>query len=200
MSLILKHQVPYGEFQVYSQKPDMAFTQVKQIHSDVIVDSISELSQCEADGIISYNDKNNNFNLCIVTADCVPLYVCGEKGYAMIHAGWRGLHHNIILNQKIKNLEPSFAYIGPHISQKNYQVTDDFLKYFPNSNCLEKDPQYKDRYKLSLKHEAIYQLKQLNSDIHIECSDICTYDHLELHSFRKDSTTSRNWNIFVYRE
>jgi polyphenol oxidase len=199
VSLIYKKTVPHGEFHVYSQKPDIPFTCVKQIHSDIIVDSKSELSHYKADGIISSNGSKNNFNLCIVTADCLPVYICGEKGYAMIHAGWRGLHKKIIQNEKIKSILPTYAYIGPHIGQKNYQVLDEFHTYFPHSNCLEVDPEDTQRFKLSLLKEAQYQLKQINAKIIIENADICTFDHKELHSFRQNSTTSRNWNIFVYR-
>jgi polyphenol oxidase len=202
MSLIVEFQVPGGLFQIYSQKPDITFTKVKQIHSDIVVESKSELSHLEADGIISFNElnKNEHFNLCIVTADCLPLYICGEKGYAMLHAGWKGLQKKIIQSPKIKKLKPYYAFIGPHIGQNNYQVGAEFCNYFPHSNCLIEDQTESDKFKLSLEIEAHYQLKQLNPEIIIKKANICTFDHEKFHSYRKDSTMSRNWNIFVYRE
>ena len=199
MSLIYEHNTSKGIFQTYSQKPDIPFTKVKQIHSEIIVKSQQELSQCEADGIISLFGETH-FNLCIVTADCLPIYICGEKGIAMLHAGWQGLKKKIILNSKIKNLNPQYALIGPHICQNHYQVGAEFLQYFENSKCLIPDKNQANKYKLSLEQEASYQLKKLNPDITIESSSLCTFEHKELHSYRSDSTMSRNWNIFVYRD
>ena len=118
----------------------------------------------------------------------------------MVHAGWQGLHKEIILDSKIKNLNPQYAFIGPHICQNHYQVGAEFLKYFENSKCLIPDKIEANKYKLSLEQEASYQLKKLNQDITIESSPLCTFQHKELHSYRSDSTMSRNWNIFVYQD
>ena len=199
MSKVLEHKVPNGIFQTYSQKPDMTFTNVKQIHSEIVVKSEQELSQCEADGIISLFGEAH-INLCIVTADCLPIYICGEKGLAMLHAGWQGLQKEIILDSKIKKIIPQYAFIGPHICQNHYQVGPEFLQYFSNTDCLIADQANPNKYKLSLEQEACYQLRKLNKDILIERSSLCTFEHDELHSYRYDSTTSRNWNIFVYRD
>jgi hypothetical protein len=78
----------------------------------------------------------------ILTADCVPIliYDNSSKIIAAVHAGWKGAYKNII-NKVIKfmvkkgcqrkNIQ---AAIGPCISQKNYDVKDDFLKKFIKKN------------------------------------------------------------------
>ena len=203
MSLIESHIVPGGEFRVYSQKPDIPLTRVKQVHSKTILEwsNKSELdySSIEADGLVSQDLKAES-NLCIVTADCLPVFIAGKKGYAMLHAGWRGLHQEIIKQESISNLEPFFAFIGPHISQKNYQVGEEFNQYFPHSNCLKPDPKSEDKRLFSQYKEAEHQLKKINPNMEIKVSKSCTFDHPELHSYRKDGTTSRNWNVFIYRD
>jgi polyphenol oxidase len=199
MSLVYSKIVPRGEFRVYSQKPDIPFTKVKQTHSDIIVKSKQELSQCEADGIIC-KDSEAPSNLCIVTADCLPIYLCGEKGVAMIHAGWKGLQKKILFNQLIKEIKPHYAFIGPHICQYHYQVGEEFREHFKNEKSLKKDELEDHKLKFSLENEALFQLKQLNQQIIIESSNLCTFDHSKLHSYRRNSTMSRNWNIFVYRD
>lgn len=203
MSLIESHTVPSGEFRVYSQKPDIPLTRVKQVHSKTILEwedgSELDYSSQEADGLVS-SKLSANTNLCIVTADCLPVFIAGKKGYAMLHAGWRGLQQKIIQQKSIHELQPYFAFIGPHISQKQYQVGEEFLQYFPHSDCLKPDPEQSDKRLFSQFKEAEHQLKELNPHMEIKVSNSCTYEHPFLHSYRKDGTTSRNWNVFIYRD
>ena len=203
MSLIESVKVPNGEFRVYSQRPDVALTQVKQVHGKTIVRWNStindQLKDYEADGIFVHH-KEKGQNLCIITADCLPIYIYGTKGLAMLHAGWKSLHQKIILQQEIRDLAPSYAYIGPHICQQHYQVSEEFQAYFPDSGCLEADIDSPGKLKFSLLKEASHQLKQLSTNIEIQSSNLCTFESTHLHSYRKDSTMSRNWNLFIYRD
>ena len=89
----------------------------------------------KADAIITDQKK---LPIGILTADCTPIliYDNSSKFIAAIHAGWKGAYKNIIskvinfmVNKgcKRKNI---YAAIGPCISQKNYNVKNDFLKRF----------------------------------------------------------------------
>ena len=66
----------------------------------------------------------------VLTADCLPIAVCGEGGVAMIHAGWRGLVAGI-LERGVETLRdigvrgPLTAAIGPGAGVCCYEVGDE---------------------------------------------------------------------------
>jgi len=76
--------------------------------------------------------------IAILTADCAPilLYDKNKEMVAAIHAGWKGAHKDIIIKVvKFMIKKGCFpknitAAIGPCISNKNYQVREDFIKKF----------------------------------------------------------------------
>ena len=77
--------------------------------------------------------------LIIQTADCVPviLYCDESRSMAAIHSGWRGSVQNIVsktinLMQKEydANVKKMYAYIGPYIAQKDYEVGYEVAMYF----------------------------------------------------------------------
>jgi len=113
-----------------------------QIHSDKIVfvnkDYIIN-KKFKADAIVTNRRK---LPIGILTADCVPILIYDNvsKMIAAIHAGWKGAYKDII-NKVIKFMEKKgchrkniHAAIGPCISQKNYNVGEDFLKKFIKKN------------------------------------------------------------------
>ena len=74
----------------------------------------------------------------VLTADCVPILIYDkkEKIISAIHAGWKGAYNGIIKNVvkfllkngcESKNL---IAAIGPCISQRSYEVKNDFRSRF----------------------------------------------------------------------
>jgi len=114
-----------------------------QIHSNkfIYISKKSKISKkkIKADAIIT---DQKNLPLGILTADCVPILICDDnsKIIAAIHAGWKGAYKGII-NKVIKfmlkkgcNRKNIYAVIGPCISQKNYNVKEDFLKKFIKKN------------------------------------------------------------------
>jgi YfiH family protein len=66
----------------------------------------------------------------VMTADCLPILLCNRAGneVAAIHAGWRGLQAGVIeatiaaLHSPAKDM---MAWIGPGISQANFEVGDE---------------------------------------------------------------------------
>ena len=88
-----------------------------------------------ADAIITNQKK---IPIAVLTADCVPILIYENKKniVAAIHAGWKGAFKGIIKNVikfmlklgcKRKNIT---AAVGPCISQKNYNVKEDFRRKF----------------------------------------------------------------------
>ncbi len=86
----------------------------------------------------------------ILTADCAPVLFMGfkEDGCPVIgaaHAGWQGALHAVIENtlDTMKKLgarkESLKACVGPCISQKSYEVGNDFMLPFLQENENSKD-------------------------------------------------------------
>ena len=76
--------------------------------------------------------------IAVLTADCAPvlIYENDLKMIAAIHVGWKGAFKDIVtkvIKFMIKKgcaVENMTAVIGPSISQKNYEVKEDFKKKF----------------------------------------------------------------------
>ncbi len=135
----------------------------------------------KADAIITNQKK---LPIGILTADCVPILIFDgiSKIAAAIHAGWRGAFKGIIsrvinfmIRQgcKRKNI---YVAIGPSISQKDYNVKEDFFRRF-----LKKDKKNKIFFKkrkgfiyFNLPKYVISQLKSLK---------ITNIDHININTF-----------------
>ena len=111
---------------------------VRQTHSNkfIFIDKrYNNKDKPKADAIIT---NLKNFPIAVLTADCAPILVYDEKMkmIAAIHAGWKGAFKGIInkvinfMIQKGCKLESITASIGPSISQKNYEVKEDFKRKF----------------------------------------------------------------------
>jgi YfiH family protein len=109
-----------------------------QIHSNkfIFIDKkYNNKNKPKADAIIT---DQINLPIAVLTADCAPILIYDDKikMIAAIHAGWKGAFKGII-NKVIKfmikkgcDLENITAVIGPSISQKNYEVKQDFKRKF----------------------------------------------------------------------
>ncbi|MSP06894.1 MAG: peptidoglycan editing factor PgeF [Candidatus Fonsibacter sp.] len=114
---------------------------LKQYHSNKIInfDNFLEKKRYKADGIITSYPK---FSFGILTADCIPILVADKKNktIAAIHSGWKGANSGIIENlirkfkQKKSKISNLIVAIGPCISQKSYEVKEDFVKKIKTKN------------------------------------------------------------------
>tara|TARA_Y100000591_G_scaffold151500_1_gene130299 strand:+ start:1757 stop:2515 length:759 start_codon:yes stop_codon:yes gene_type:complete len=106
----------------------------------------------------------------ILTADCAPVLIFDNKLkiISAIHAGWKGAYKGII--QKVikefkkrgsesKNL---IAAVGPCISQKNYEIQNDFKKKFLKQSKKNKFffKKIKNKTYFSLNKYIVSQLKE----------------------------------------
>ncbi len=74
----------------------------------------------------------------VMTADCLPILVCNRDGteVAAIHAGWRGLQAGVIqatLASMVSANERLMAWVGPGISQGNFEVGEEVRTAFVDS-------------------------------------------------------------------
>jgi YfiH family protein len=97
----------------------------------------------KADSLIT-NVKN--IAIGVLTADCVPILIYDKDKdiISAIHAGWKGAYKGII-NNTIKffiksgsNVKNLIAIIGPCISEKNYEVKNNFKDKFIKKNIINK--------------------------------------------------------------
>eukprot|EP00828_Plagiopyla_frontata_P048000 TRINITY_DN9053_c0_g1_i3.p3 TRINITY_DN9053_c0_g1~~TRINITY_DN9053_c0_g1_i3.p3 ORF type:complete len:180 (-),score=28.93 TRINITY_DN9053_c0_g1_i3:555-1094(-) len=118
---------------------------LKQIHSDkVLVYSLDKyIKDMEGDAIVT---QEKNVAIGVFTADCVPIILVDKiKGViAAIHSGWKGTFDSITL-KTIEKMKNEFkcdnsnikAYIGAHIRQCCYEVSEDLKDKF-----IQKKKQY----------------------------------------------------------
>lgn len=111
-----------------------------QVHSDIVIKIDKEIENLKpADALIT---DRQDVLLGVLTADCAPMIVLGEKYYGILHAGWKGLISGILeniinkflsLGEKKQNLN---IFVGPHLKQKSFEVKDDFIQIL-KKNILE---------------------------------------------------------------
>jgi YfiH family protein len=186
--VLFEKSLPSGKYIVFSDKPKVEVLTVKQTHSSIVLNEMS-CQGLEADAIVGtqLNPK------AILTADCLPIIVLGKKGHAVVHAGWRGLKSEILLSSEIAKLDPFYAFIGPHISVAHYEVQADFKNEFNDDLFIESRSE---KLFFNLSKVAKAQLSEAYKNIRIEESEICTFSNINFHSYRRDKTTKRNWNVY----
>jgi len=166
----------------------------KQVHEDKI-NTVSSFGSCgESDALIT---RKKNLGLAISSADCPAIFIYDpkEKVIAAVHSGWRGTEKKILRKtiQKLKtdfNSDPSnlICYIGPSISQRNYEVKDDVATKF------DKEFVYINKNKFYLNVSGANYKMLIDEGINeanIQVSGLCTYEYEKLlHSYRRDGQKS----------
>ena len=176
-----------------------AIVSMSQTHStNIEVVKNKKLVYNNVDGIFACN---KNYALQVKTADCLPIFFIHkhEDIFGVIHAGWKGLKNGIIskstklLTSHINNLNEITAFIGPSISQKNYEVKNEFIDYFGNK-FIDK---VEDKFFCNLKGVASSELQKLGVKNVIDCNQ-CTYENENYHSYRRDKTSKRMTGLIYY--
>lgn len=176
-----------------------------QIHSDIIT-PVDKAGVCnESDAMIT---SKTNLGLVISAADCTSLYIYDykKKVIAAIHSGWRGTKDKIVLKTLQKLLsdfncesENMFVYIGPSISQANYEVGKEVAEQFDG------------KYLKLINNKFYLDVAGANYDMlislgipkaNIQKSDLCTYEFNELlHSYRRDGLKSgRSFGLIAMKD
>ena len=170
---------------------------LKQIHSDKILKYIcngKSIKDEEGDAIIT-NEKNVIIG--VFTADCVPVILIDEEKevIAAIHSGWKGTFESITL-KTIEKMKVEFnanesnikAYIGPHIRECCYEVSEDLkLNFIEKKKSISKENLF-DENNLNLEACIVDDLKRAGvKEYNINSLNLCTYcsDDIKLHSYRK---------------
>ncbi len=118
-----------------------ALVSVHQVHSPDVVTVTAPLTEKpKADAMVT---RTAGLGLAILTADCEPvLFADHEAGViGAAHAGWKGAQGGVLeatvdameaLGAKAENIT---AVIGPCISQRAYEVGQEFFEQFMDENA-----------------------------------------------------------------
>lgn len=175
-----------------------------------IIDEKSEIFYFEnTDGFIT--DRKD---IVIYTkyADCLPIYIYDKekKVISLVHSGWKGSYEEIALEaiKLMKNVfkskkEDILIVFGIGISQKNYEVGEEFLDKFSqkfSSDLIEKSFLRKDN-KIYFDNQKFNFLNLIKNGIlqeNIVINNYCTYEEKRFHSFRREKESSGRAGAFIY--
>lgn len=191
MDVVFSESLNRGRFETWIRKPGIELLHATQVHGTDIVSP--ETLPCEADGIFVSWEKFDK-PLAIKTADCLPIVIEGESGVIFLHAGWRGLAHGILDKPEVDMLRPQRVFIGPSIHECCFEVSLDFKENFPDS------PYFKEvngKLYFNLQEEAKRILRSKYPNLLIQIAPVCTCCNNSLHSYRRNKTTERNWNLYI---
>jgi hypothetical protein len=166
----------------------------KQVHEDKIsmVNSFGSYSQ--SDALVT---KTKNLGLAISSADCPAIFIYDpiQRVIAAVHSGWKGTEKKI-LAKTIQKLKDDFqsdplnliCYIGPSISQNNYEVGEEVAsKFDKESVSINENKFYLNLSGANYKMLIDEGVKEVN----IQVSGLCTYEYENLlHSYRRDGQKS----------
>ena len=184
------------ESSILTKKSIVSMVQTHSTNIEMVNDK--KLAYSNVDGIFSCN---KNYALQVKTADCLPIFFIHKHNniFGVIHAGWKGLKNGIIskstklLKSRINDLNEITAFIGPSISQKNYEVKNEFIDYFGNK-FIDK---VENKFFCNLKGVASSKLQKLGVKNVIDCNQ-CTYENENYHSYRRDKTSKRMTGLIYY--
>ena len=189
----------------FTQFEDIPIQYMNQVHGNKL-ETIFSHSSFPIDETDSLFSSTSNLALGVLTADCLPIALSKNDGseFAILHAGWKGLLSGVIestLTTFTKGCSDVSAWIGPSISQKNYEVGKDLYESFidkddgSESNFIEKGF---DKWLFSLHGEAKRILGKY--DINVDVSSECTFESESLFSYRRDQTENRILSIIWRNE
>ena len=135
--------------------------------------------------------NETGLGLAVLSADCVPIILAREDSgsIGICHAGWKGLVQDVpgILAGEMTSCPSELsAWIGPSISQANYEIGPDVWKILeqiaPETIKESSDSDQKRLADLSLLSEILLRRAGVRN---IFQSRLCTYDNAEAFSYRR---------------
>lgn len=195
-----------------SIKDDFKISGVKylqQVHSDKVYiynNDYENIKDEEGDAIVT---KERDIAVGVFTADCVPIIIVNEdtKVVAAVHSGWKGTFNSIIvktINEMKKefniNIASTKIFIGPHIRQCCYEVSEELKEKFINSTGIEEGKLFNGR-KLSMEECILKDLREIGiKEENIFSLNLCTHceENIKLHSYRGASGTYGRLFSFAY--
>lgn len=170
---------------------------LNQVHSDKVfkyTGNNGEIIRGEQGDAIISNCKNSIIG--VFTADCVPVILVDEELQvsASIHSGWKGTFSSITKNT-ITKMQDEYgclpenikAFIGPHIRQCCYEVSNELKEKFKQEKNIDENILFDGR-NLSMEACILKDLRDIGvKEENINVLPLCTHctEEIALHSYRK---------------
>ena len=182
-----------------------------QIHSNnvfVFNNNAKEFIEREGDAIVT---NKENVIIGAFTADCVPVVLVDEvEGViAAIHSGWKGTFNSItkksiekMIQEYGTRIENIKVYIGPHIRQCCYEVSEELKERFLDKTKIDENELFNGR-NLSMERCILEDLRSLKiEEDNIYTINLCTYceEEIKLFSYRKSVGTYGRLFTFAYKK
>lgn len=184
--------------------PKVKIQWLTQVHQANVIDvqSYSDTPYV-ADAAVT---RQPNVALAVMTADCLPILLVAKDGreVAAIHGGWRPLAKNIIKNTLMKMTTPTedvYAWLGPCISQKAFEVGNDVkTEFIRQNNAFTKafidsanfDHSFADLHEIARIQLMVLGIKEISALPH------CTYSQPQTYfSYRRENVTGRMASIIM---
>lgn len=208
----------------FNRNTEDGISNLLSLKKDFNVEDIKYLYQIHSDKVFTYTSGKENFienegdaiitdegNVIIgaFTADCVPVILVDEekKIISAIHSGWKGTFNEIskkavnkMVNKFDCNVNNIKVYIGPHIRQCCYEVSEELKEKFIEKFTEPKDNLFNDR-NLSMELCIEESLKSVGiNDNNIYSLKLCTHCEKteKLFSYRGSNGTYGRLFSFVY--
>lgn len=171
---------------------------LEQTHStDILELDSTDFGKPSADSSIT---SSANIVCAVMTADCLPLFLCDNAGakVGVVHAGWLGMASGVIENTvDIMNtpVEELIAWAGPCISKKHFEIGDEVRQQLGGSAAYYSASENDGKYFADLYGLAGERLSKMG--VHkYSYSDACTFaDQDHFFSHRRDKVTGRMVSI-----
>ena len=172
---------------------------LKQTHSDSFLDirppgEIERLRRknrslllCqEGDAVIAWEGLRTAHGLAVgvTTADCVPVMVRSPRGWAVIHAGWRGLANGIIAKVASALGDPHEAVVLACAGPERYEVGEEVVEAIGASAVTRSSSS--GRALLDTAATACKQLLEFLPEKSVHRAGVCSIGDARFHSYRRD--------------
>jgi YfiH family protein len=164
-----------------------------QVHGrDVAV--VDERTVGDVAGVDALVSASPGIAVAVLVADCVPVILAGTRGVAVVHAGRRGVHADVISAavEQLRSLDdgPLTALIGPAICGRCYEVPADMQAEVVAAVPQARSVTRRETPALDLKAGVAAQLRRAGiTDITVDPA--CTVEDARYFSHRRDGVTGR---------
>lgn len=133
----------------------------------------------------------------VLSADCVPVILRAAEGWALVHAGWRGLANGVI-SESVRALgQPTEAAVFASAGGEAYEVGPEVIAAIGESAVFKASPLKAGAFLLDTAATAVSQLRRISQKIEVASSGICTLSDIRFHSFRRDGDLAGRAVTFV---
>ena len=133
----------------------------------------------------------------VMSADCVPILALSENGWALIHAGWRGLSNGVISAALGALGGVQEAAVFASAGGESYEVDRGVIDAIGPSAVFKASPRGQGKFLLDTGATAVRQLLAINGSISVASAGICTIQDGRFHSFRRDGERAGRGVTFV---